>query len=491
MTAGMPGTMAPDAHGAVLTPVLLRQPLGAAGTPPEVVARWEALLTEAHRALDDAGVPADGRRAWCLPGRIEVLGKHVDYAGGRSLLCTVERGIVVVARGRDDRRVVLRDGHRREALELPLDHRGRSHVPWAVYPQTVVRRLVRNFGSRVQGCDLALASNLPSAAGVSSSSALTVGLTLAVAGVSHLHEHPWWKGAIPDRGALAGYLGALENGGDFGILRGDRGVGTMGGAQDQTAILCSRPGTLEQFQWAPVHHERSVPWPASHRFVVAVSGVVAAKTGAAKARYNRASRTAQQLVTAWNAHARAHQLGGAARTLREAFEEAAGGADAASRLDHVPAVLVQAAEAGATDEFSAAHLTARLRQFFDETWRWVPQAAEALATLSAAPTGQGTAWRDFGDAVAASQRGAEAALENQVPETVALVRLARELGAEGASAFGAGFGGSVWAAVPAASAERFAAEWRRRYLAAFKARARKAHVLITAPGVPAFEVTDG
>jgi galactokinase len=487
MTAGM----APDPGGSVLTPVLLRQPLAATSPAPEVVARWEALLGEAHRALDDTGVPADGRRAWCLPGRIEVLGKHVDYAGGRSLLCTVERGIVVVARGRDDRRVVLRDGHRREALELPLDHRGRSHVPWAVYPQTVVRRLVRNFGSRVQGCDLALASNLPSAAGVSSSSALTVGLTLAVAGVSHLHEHPWWKGAIPDRGALAGYLGALENGGDFGSLRGDRGVGTMGGAQDQTAILCSRPGTLEQFRWAPVHHERSVPWPASHRFVVAVSGVVAAKTGAAKVRYNRASRTAQQLVAAWNVHARARELGGGARTLREAFEEAAGGTDAAARLVEVPAALAHAAEAGATEEFSAAHLTARLRQFLDETWRWVPQAAEALAAVSAAPAGQGAAWRAFGDAVAASQRGAEAALENQVPETVALVRLARELGAEGASAFGAGFGGSVWAAVPAASAERFAAEWRRRYLAAFKARARKAHMLVTAPGVPAFEVGDG
>lgn len=487
MTAGM----APDPGGSVLTPVLLRQPLAATSPAPEVVARWEALLGEAHRALDDTGVPADGRRAWCLPGRIEVLGKHVDYAGGRSLLCTVERGIVVVARGRDDRRVVLRDGHRREALELPLDHRGRSHVPWAVYPQTVVRRLVRNFGSRVQGCDLALASNLPSAAGVSSSSALTVGLTLAIAGMSHLHEHPWWKGALPDRTALAGYLGALENGGDFGSLRGDRGVGTMGGAQDQTAILCSRPGTLEQFQWAPVHHERSVPWPASHRFVVAVSGVVAAKTGAAKVRYNRASRTAQQLVAAWNVHARARELGGGARTLREAFEEAAGGTDAAARLVEVPAALAHAAEAGATEEFSAAHLTARLRQFFDETWRWVPQAAEALAAVSAAPAGQGAAWRAFGDAVAASQRGAEAALENQVPETVALVRLARELGAEGASAFGAGFGGSVWAAVPAASAERFAAEWRRRYLAAFKARARKAHMLVTAPGVPAFEVGDG
>jgi len=27
-----------------------------------------------------------------VPGRIEVLGKHTDYAGGRSLVCATERG---------------------------------------------------------------------------------------------------------------------------------------------------------------------------------------------------------------------------------------------------------------------------------------------------------------------------------------------------------------------------------------------------------------
>lgn len=458
-------------------PALLRLPLAGSGAAPDAVARWAALLAEAHGVLDEAGVAADGRRAWCLPGRIEVLGKHVDYAGGRSLLCAVERGIVVVARPRDDRRVVLRDGRRREALELSLDRRQRATVPWAVYPQTVVRRLLRNFGSRVQGCDLALASNLPSAAGVSSSSALTVGLTLAVAGVSHLPEHPWWKAALPDRIALAGYLGALENGADFGILRGDRGVGTMGGAQDQTAILCSRPGHLEQFRWAPVRHERSLPWPADHRFVVGVSGVVAAKTGAAKAQYNRASRTAQALVAAWRAHA-----GGEARTLREAFEEAAGTETPAG----VPDALRAAAEAGASAEFPAAHLLARLRQFHDETWRWVPEAGDALL---AAATDPGALAR-LGEAVAGSQRGAEAALENQVPETVALVRQARELGAVAASAFGAGFGGSVWAMVRADAAEAFAERWRGRYLAQFRARGRRAQFLVTAPGVPAFEVDD-
>lgn len=463
----------------MIVPTLLRLPLREGAATAGARARWEALLAEAAATLDAAGVPADGRRAWCLPGRIEVLGKHVDYAGGRSLLCTVERGIVVVARPRDDRRLVLRDGRRREALELPLDQRARHQVPWAVYPQTVARRLLRNFGSRVQGADLALASDLPSAAGVSSSSALTVGLSLAVAGVSHLPAHPWWKAAIPDRAALAGYLGALENGADYGVLRGERGVGTMGGAQDQTAILCSRPGHLEQFRWAPVRHERSVPWPADHLFVVAVSGVVAAKTGAAKDRYNRASRTAQQLVAAWRARA-----GGSARTLREAFEEAAGGPDPAD----VPEALRAAAVGAATAEFPAAHLEGRLRQFFDETWRWVPAAGNALEAAAGQPAGAAAALAAFGDAVAASQRGAEAALENQIPETVTLVRLARELGAVAASAFGAGFGGSVWAMVPRADADRFMARWRARYLEAFRGRARRAQFFPSAPGGAAFEV---
>jgi len=46
---------------------------------------------------------------WFVPGRIEVLGKHTDYAGGRSLLCAVERGFCVVARPRADNIVRIAD----------------------------------------------------------------------------------------------------------------------------------------------------------------------------------------------------------------------------------------------------------------------------------------------------------------------------------------------------------------------------------------------
>ncbi|MGH9364023.1 MAG: galactokinase family protein, partial [Thermoanaerobaculia bacterium] len=47
-----------------------------------------ALFGKAEDALErlSDGPPAQMRR-WFVPGRIEVRGKHTDYAGGRSLLC--------------------------------------------------------------------------------------------------------------------------------------------------------------------------------------------------------------------------------------------------------------------------------------------------------------------------------------------------------------------------------------------------------------------
>lgn len=453
-----------------MTDLLVRRSVAAAGFPPVVADAYRALIHNAHQVLDDAGVPHDARRVWIVPGRIEVLGKHVDYAGGRSLLCTVERGIVIAARKRDDRQILLRDARRREAIVLSLDSSSRGAVPWAIYPRTVVSRLQRNFGDGIGGADFALASNLPPAAGVSSSSALTVGLTLALATLFDLPSHPRWALALPDRSALAGYIGALENGMDFGELTGEKGVGTMGGAQDQTAILCSEPGRLQLYSWAPVRFERWVPWPSTHTFIVGVSGVVAAKTGGAKERYNRAARTAHRLVDAWNATGAAP-----ARTLRDAFLAAAGDAP----LDEVPSALIDAARSAATAEFPASHLIGRLGQFFDETFVIVPRAADALARGDLG---------DFGRLVDMSQAGAERALENQIAETVHLQRYARELGATAASAFGAGFGGAVWAMVPTAEAERFAARWREKYLRVHHGAARRALFFTTAPSMPAFEV---
>ena len=103
--------------------------------------------------------------------------------------------------------------------------------------------------------------------------------------------------------------------------------------------------------------------------------------------------------------------------------------------------------------FSIADLDKRLRHFVRETAR-APQAAAAFRDADRAA---------LGELSAESQREADELLGNQIPETIAMARLAREIGAFGASSFGAGFGGSVWAAVPLADAAAFGEEWTRAY----------------------------
>jgi galactokinase len=91
----------------------------------------------------------------------------------------------------------------------------------------------------------------------------------------------------------------------------------------------------------------------------------------------------------------------------------------------------------------------------------------------------------LGALVDRSMAMAEYALRNQVAETSFLAREARERGAVAASAFGAGFGGAVWAMVQTADADAFVEAWRAAYADAFPHRAGRAQWLVTRPGGPA------
>lgn len=194
--------------------------------------------------------------------------------------------------------------------------------------------------------------------------------------------------------------------------------------------------------------------PAEWSFVVAVSGVLAEKTGAALELYNNASLRARELADAWN--------------------------DATGRED---AVL---ADALASDEDAleglraiAAHdeaLTKRLTAFVTESEVVIPQA---LAALQAGDV------EAFGRAVDLSQRNADEQLGNQITETNRLQALARELGAAASCGFGAGFGGSVWALVKTDDAEGFADRWLKAYVAEFPEVAETASTIVTRPGGPA------
>ena len=80
-----------------------------------------------------------------------------------------------------------------------------------------------------------------------------------VTALNELGDHPAYRRHITSCEDLAHYLGCVENGQTFGDLAGDRGVGTFGGSEDHTAILCSEPGRLRLYRYAPARFERAVP----------------------------------------------------------------------------------------------------------------------------------------------------------------------------------------------------------------------------------------
>ena len=408
-------------------------------------------------------------RLW-VPGRIEFLGKHTDYAGGRSLICAVERGLAVVASPRDDRAVRITDAVTGDHVDLELNAAlTPADGSWTNYAITVVRRIARNFPGPLRGADIAFASDLPPAAGLSSSSALVVAMFLALSELNALGAHDEYRRAITTADDLAGYLGAVENGASFGPLSGDRGVGTFSGSQDQTAILYSRPGALVQYSFAPVRFERTVPLPPAHVFVIGASGVLAEKTGAALDLYNRQARRVHALLDRWRA-----ATGRPDATLADVLVSSPGALDKLRAIVRDPAL-----RGAANDGFDQTDLLTRLDQFAMESRHIIPAAGDALEAGDLAA---------LGELVDRSQRGAELLLGNQVPETFHLARSARTLGAVAASAFGAGFGGSVWALVPKGEAEKFLECWLDNYAGAFPEPASRATFFVTGAGPAAMRL---
>ena len=385
-----------------------------------------------------------------IPGRIELVGKHVDYAGGRSITCAVDLAITAEARALAAPVLRVQDSQRPEVVELALNDDCTAPAGhWSVYAAAVVRRLCSDFPGIRTGVDLRLQSTLPESAGLSSSSAFVVAVATALVEANGLPATERWLEAIPTTLARAEYFGAMETGAPFGPFAGDLGVGVRGGAQDPVAILCAQAGHCGVFSYLPATLHEYVPWPTQQVLVVAVSGVEATKTGNARAQYNRVADSMRALASAASAHTVAEALAQGDRAFLEGI--------AAKGLP----------------DFPGDYLLPRFAQFCEEVGTVVPAVAAALAAGDLEALGR---WVDR------SQALATAGLRNQVPETIALQRSARELGAVAASAFGAGFGGAVWAMVAADSAEEFRKRWGQHYLAAFPAHAAKFRSFITRPG---------
>ena len=406
-------------------------------TPADAASRAALFTTLDAHAQPILEGPAEWRRF--TPGRIEIFGKHTDYAGGHSLVAAVPRGITLVARRRTDGVVRVGDIFDGQVIEVDPSREAPAHYRGIQrYVHVVAHRFFLNFPGCDLGANIAIASDLPRASGLSSSSALVVGVALALIERAGLRNRDEWHRHLSRVEDLAWYLGCVENGLDFPGLPGSAGVGTHGGSEDHTAILTGKTDRVSLYRFVPVSPLGDTAMPSDWTFVIASSGVQADKAGSVLDRYNRASNGVRALHAIWNRHAAC-----AAPSLADALLSGDGA------VDQLKSRLAPTADGA----FSVADLERRLEHFVGETAR-APLAALAFANGD----------RDtLGHLAADSQREAAELLGNQIPETIAMAALARQVGAFASSSFGAGFGGSVWAVVPTADAAAFGEEWVRAY----------------------------
>ncbi|MCX7014749.1 MAG: NTP transferase domain-containing protein [Candidatus Sumerlaeota bacterium] len=226
------------------------------------------------------------------PGRINLMGRHVDHRGGAVNVMAIDRDVVFVASERQDDRVTLCSADSRQFPERSFSIRevqcdvdwedrltyinseyvrsllARSRGDWSNYVKASLLRLQQRFrGVRLRGFDAAVAGDIPMAAGLSSSSALVVASAEVAVAFNGLAVAP---------AELVDLCG-----------EGEWFVGSRGGAADHAAIRLGRRGRLSHIQFLPFRMGGAYEFPPRCRVIIAHSGLDARKSDTAKDHFNQ------------------------------------------------------------------------------------------------------------------------------------------------------------------------------------------------------------
>src|SRR5437867_3618835 len=351
-----------------------------------------AAFAQAFGAPPSSAGPVHVVRA---PGRMNLIGEHIDYCGLPVFPMALRQSVRIAFHPRADweTRLVNRDPR-----FAPSAFAVSESIPpapagdWSNYARAAAQALAQRFPD-VRGVDALVESDLPIAAGLSSSSALVVAMALAI-----MHAN---RVTVPSL-ELMDLLG-----------RGERYVGTAGGGMDQAIILGAQAGCASRIDFHPLRLTPTAV-PADWQFIVASSLVRAEKSGGARQAYNERTRQCDE----------ARRL--VATRLGQREDMAYPALLAAAPVEE----LLELAGAGAT---VSGVLARRFRHVVTEGTR-VPQAEAAMAARDLAA---------FGRLLDASHQSLRDDYEVSHPELDRLVELARAAGAAGARLTGAGFGGSI------------------------------------------------
>ena len=335
------------------------------------------------------------------PGRVNLLGEHVDYNDGMVLPAAIDRAVSLAARPNEEGLVTLfaadlkqSVSFRVEALESKKDAAGKALPNWALYPAGVAWAL-QSSGLAVRGMQAVYTSDVPIGSGLSSSAAVEMafGVTWQALG--------GWK---LDKVELAKKGQMAEN----------QYVGVSTGLMDQFASTCGVKGHVLYFDtrslvWEPI------PLPDGTAIVIADSGV---RRSLVTSAYNERRASCEQAVELLRQHLPNIQ------SLRD----------------------VSTVEFAAYSEFLPETVRKRAEHIVKEIHR-VEQAVGCLRSGDA---------RLFGGLMYAGHNSLRDLYEVSCPELDVLVSATREIpGCYGARLTGAGFGGCTVNLVEADKAQAF------------------------------------
>ena len=181
----------------------------------------------------EAGFGGTPTGCWAGPGRVNLIGEHTDYNDGFVLPFAIDRRTVAAVALRTDRRVRLATDFAPGIVETDLDSLAdAARFGWAAYPLGVAWAL-GEFGAdlaALPGFDVALVSDVPVGAGLSSSAAIESAVATAL-------DELWGLGL--DRRTLARVGQRAENvvvGAPTGIM--DQSASLLGAADSAVFLDC-------------------------------------------------------------------------------------------------------------------------------------------------------------------------------------------------------------------------------------------------------------
>lgn len=346
---------------------------------------------------------------WSAPGRVNLIGEHVDYAGGICLPFALSQRTYVAAALNHDGvyRVVSQFGAENTQAETMHEEIAMDQVcpgypdNWAGY----VVGTVWAAGLEVPGLDIAIVSDVPVGAGLSSSAALECSVALAAAGLSKTST---------DRTALMHAAIRAEN----------EVVGASTGGLDQRIALFAEPDHALAIDFA-TDSTHQVP------FQIADRGLAV-------------------LITNTNAP---HSLADGQYASRRAVVDGVTadlGVESLRYADNAEAASARWASANNPEGVDAAAWQAtvgkRVRHIVSE----IARTATAIEQLQAGDLA------GFGESMQASHASLRDDYEVSVAQLDVSVDVAMQHGALGARMTGGGFGGSSIALLPSENVEQAA-----------------------------------